>query len=61
METSLVTRYKTIKLYGLSEEEVRESIQDLVEKHSEIGFLVETYDGRVHIVLSASANMEDDD
>ena len=40
METSLVTRYKTIKLYGLSEEEVRESIQDLVEKHSEIGFLV---------------------
>ena len=49
METSLVTRYKTIKLYGLSEEEVRESIQDLVEKHSEIGFLVETYDGRVQI------------
>lgn len=60
METSLVTRYKTIKLYGLSEEEVRESIQDLVEKHSEIGFLVETYDGRVHIVLSASANMEEE-
>lgn len=60
METSLVTRYKTIKLYGLSEEEVRESIQDLVERHSEIGFLVETYDGRVHIVLSASANMEEE-
>ena len=60
METSLVTRYKTIKLYGLSEEEVRKSIQDLVEKHSEIGFLVETYDGRVHIVLSASANMEEE-
>lgn len=60
MEMAQVTRYKTIKLVGLSLTEVQKEVASLLDNNEEVSYQVEMYDGRIHIVLKASGNTEEE-
>ncbi len=60
MEIAQVTRYKTIKLVGVSFSEVEKEVTSLLGEHEEVSHTLEMHDGRIHIVLKASSNTEDE-
>ena len=55
MDIAQITRYKTIKLYGLNPEAVEAVIQKKINELEGVNYVIELHDGRIHIVLSASA------
>lgn len=60
METSdKVTRYKTIRISGQTEESVREKTSDLLD-NSELGSRIEVHENDIQIVLQASGSSEED-
>jgi len=60
MDIAQITRYKTIKLYGLNPEAVEAVIQKKINELEGVNYVIELHDGRIHIVLSASANSEEE-
>ena len=55
----LVTRYKTIKLYGISADEVKNQIQDM-EGRETPKIKIEPHDAETHIIISAAAESEEE-
>lgn len=60
MEVAQVTRYKTIKLVGVALKEVQKEVEALLAGNEEVSYVVEMRDGRIHIVLKASSNTEEE-
>jgi len=58
-ENEMVTRYKTIKIYGVPVESVKETINDLLDSKSP-AIKLEQHDAETHIILSAAADTEED-
>ena len=54
-----ITKTKTIKIYGKSEDEVRQSLGDIIKSDIPSVKII-PFDAEVHVVLSASADTEED-
>ena len=59
MGEHLVKRYSTVKLYGVEESEVRETIADLLLL-KQPSMRIDNLDTEMHIILSASGDSEDE-
>ncbi len=59
MSNDMVKRYKSIKLSGISKEDVKKQIEDLIGEDSYC-IDIKSTDGKVDIIISAEAEYEDD-